>query len=163
MRYGSFWERWARGVSWTWVNEHFRGYLPEGFDATDHDPPLRGSASFKQGRSTARVVFHPKHDRVSDVTEVSARPLSVYLKRHYRLPWTIRVATMLNPAKGYSPAAAEWAHLEYARKLGVDVPEVVAAGEQIGPHAGLQSFLMVAELTGCEALHEATTETGGAA
>ena len=32
---------------------------------------------------------------------------------------------------------------------------MVAAGEQIGPHGGLRSFLMVAELTGCEPLHEA--------
>ncbi len=35
------------------------------------------------------------------------------------------------------------------------MPEVVAAGERIGPWGGLQSFLMVAELTGCLPLHEA--------
>ena len=35
------------------------------------------------------------------------------------------------------------------------MPEVVAAGERIGPWGELQSFLMVAELTGCLPLHEA--------
>jgi heptose I phosphotransferase len=40
------------------------------------------------------------------------------------------------------------------RTLGISVPEVVAAGERIGPRAGLQSFLMIAELTGSTALNE---------
>ena len=45
-------------------------------------------------------------------------------------------------------------HLERVRNLGINVPEVVAAGERIGPRAGLQSFLMIAELTGSTALNE---------
>src|SRR5262249_56722554 len=38
---------------------------------------------------------------------------------------------------------------------GVPVPEVVAAGEFIGPRGGLQSFLAVEELTGMLPLNEA--------
>ena len=34
------------------------------------------------------------------------------------------------------------------------MPEVVAAGERIGPKGHLNSFLMIAELTGCEAVNE---------
>jgi heptose I phosphotransferase len=64
------------------------------------------------------------------------------------------LAALFDPAGRYSPAAAEWTHLECARALGIDVPKVVAAGERIGPRADLRSFLMLEELTGCEALHE---------
>src|SRR6185437_16372286 len=41
-----------------------------------------------------------------------------------------------------------------ARNLGIAVPDSVAAGERIGPWGALESYLIVAELTGCDPLHE---------
>jgi heptose I phosphotransferase len=140
--YGSLWERWARGVSWSWINEAYRARLPVDFPETLMSLESRDRFHAKQGRSTARVVL-----RTTD------RPMAVYLKRHRRLPWPTRLAALLRPAGRHSPAAAEWAHLERVRALGIDVPEVVAAGERIGPRTDLQSFLMVAELSG-SALNE---------
>lgn len=154
MSYGSLWQRWTRGVAWTWVNERYRSCLPEDLAAGVMDLDARDRLHTKQGRSTARVVFQAGEPARLD-TESPARGVSVYLKRQYRLPWTARLAATLHPAGRYSPAGAEWNHLEHSRSLGIDVPEVVAAGERIGPRGGLSAFLMVAELTGCEALHEA--------
>jgi heptose I phosphotransferase len=141
--YGSLWRRWFRGVSWIWINERYRALLPEGLseNVMTLDSPDRFHA--KQGRSTARVVLN-KGDK----------PLAVYLKRHFRLPFHLRIRAIFDPAGKYSPAAAEWLHLERARALGIEVPDVVAAGEQIGPRGDLKSFLMIAELTGSEAVNE---------
>ncbi|MHB1557566.1 MAG: lipopolysaccharide kinase InaA family protein [Isosphaeraceae bacterium] len=154
MSYGSLWQRWTRGVAWTWVNERYRSCLPEDLASGVMNLDARDRLHTKQGRSTARVVFHAGKWTGSD-GEAPARGVSVYLKRQYRLPWTARLAATLHPAGRYSPAGAEWAHLEHGRSLGIDVPEVVAAGERIGPCGQMSAFLMVAELTGCEALHEA--------
>jgi heptose I phosphotransferase len=141
--YGSLWQRWSRGVSWTWINERYRAHLPDDLGANVMTLESRDRFHAKQGRSTARVVL------------VGAdRPLAVYLKRHFRLPWPARLAALVDPDGKHSPAAAEWAHLERALALGLDVPEVVAAGEHIGPWAQLQSFVMIAELSGCEAVNE---------
>ncbi len=144
MSHANFWDRLVRGTRWTWLAEPYRSALPADLESTVMDLESRDRLHAKQGRSTARVHFH-----------TGEGPLTVYLKRHYRLPWRSRLAALLHPSGHHSPAKSEWANLERARALGIDVPEVVAAGERIGPWGELQSFLMVAELTGCLPLHEA--------
>jgi heptose I phosphotransferase len=141
--YGTLWQRWVRGVSWTWINERFRARVPDDLATTVMTLESHDRFHAKQGRSTARVVLIRTDP-----------PLAVYLKRHFRLPWPARLAALVDPTGKHSPAAAEWAHLEQARALGIDVPEVVAAGERIGPGTHLQSFVMIAELAGCEAVNE---------
>lgn len=144
MSHGTLLERLTRGVRRQWLSEDYRAALPEDLDARVMDLETTDRHHAKQGRSTARVRFDSPWG-----------PLSVYLKRHYRLPWPARLAALIDPGGQHTPAAAEWAHLRRARELGVAVPDAVAAGERIGPWGTLQSYLLVAELTGCLPLHEA--------
>ena len=142
--HGGFWERLLRGSRWAWVGASYKTALPADLDATVMSLESRDRLHAKQGRSTARVVFHGPEG-----------PVPVYLKRHYRLSWTARLLALIDPSGGHTPGSAEFAHLIRARSMGLDVPDVVAAGERIGPWGRLQSYLMVAELTGWLPLHEA--------
>jgi heptose I phosphotransferase len=136
--------RLRRGQSWAWRSAEFRAWLPDDLDACVMRIESADRLHKKQGRSTCRVKLDSPHG-----------PLSVYLKRHEQLPLGERVAGLIDFDGRHTPAGAEWRHLEYARSLGVPVPPVVAAGEMAGPWGRLQSYLMIQELTGQEALHEA--------
>lgn len=137
-------ERLLRGSRWAWCSDDYRAALPADLDATVMGLRSDDRYHAKQGRSTARVRFDsPWGD------------LTVYLKRHDRLPWSVRLAALVHPRGRHSPAAAELLGLERARAAGVAVPDAVAAGERIGPWGALQSYLLVAELTGCLELNVA--------
>lgn len=106
--------------------------------------PVTDRFHAKQGRSIGRWIIDRDGER-----------LSVYLKRHYRLPWWNGLLAALWPGGGWSPALQEWRHLQWASAAGIPVPRAVAAAEYIGPWGRLQSILAVEELAGMLALHEA--------
>ncbi len=103
----------------------------------------------KQGRSTGRLVLRPPPDDEDSPT------LVVYLKRHEQLRWWQRIMATLWPGGNWSDASEEWEHLQWAQSQGILVPEPLAVGEFIGPWFGLQSYLVITELTGMLPLHQA--------
>jgi Lipopolysaccharide kinase (Kdo/WaaP) family len=139
---GSFWQRWTRGV------RHFCARADwdpmAGSDWRERILDVRVTDDFheKQGRSTGRWIL-----------QQNGRRLSVYLKRHYRLPWWHGVLAALWPRGAWSPGMRERRNLLEAAAQGAPVPSVVAAGEWIGPHGKLQSFLAIEELVGMLPLH----------
>jgi heptose I phosphotransferase len=104
----------------------------------------------KQGRSTGRWIL----ERSANEGGRTER-LSVYLKRHYRLPWWHGLLATLWPEGTWSLALKEWRHLQWARQQGIPVPDAVAAAEYIGPWGRLRSVVAVEELAGMLPLHEA--------
>jgi len=140
----SFWQRLFRGVRRLRHRSDWDNVLGPGWPDRVMGVTVTDRFHAKQGRSTGRLIL-----RQADGT------LPVYLKRHYRLPWWSRLLATLWPGRGWSPALAEARHLEWARRQGVPVPGVVAAGEYIGPWGRLQSFLAVEELVDMLPLHEA--------
>ena len=128
-------ERLVRGTRRTWLSDRHKAALPPDLAETVMAIESADRYHAKQGRSTARVRFDA---------------LSVYLKRHDRLPWPSRLAALVHPEGDHSPATTERRHLEHARALGIPVPADGAPGEEIGPWGRLRGFLMVAELVGSD-------------
>jgi heptose I phosphotransferase len=141
---GTFWQRLVRGVRRVQERPDWAAFAGADWQERIMDVAVTDDFHAKQGRSTGRWVLHE-----------GERRLAVYLKRHYRLPWLHGLLATLWPGGGWSPGWAEARHLEWARRLGLPVPAVVAAGEAIGPWGRLQSFLAVEELTGMLPLHQA--------
>ena len=106
--------------------------------------PVTDRLHEKQGRSIGRKLFVDGRQQ-----------LSVYLKRHYRLPWWRGLLATLFPDHGWSPGLQEWQNLVWAMGHGLPVPRPLAAGQLVGPWFRLQGFLAVEELHGMLPLHEA--------
>lgn len=90
----------------------------------------------KQGRSTGRYRL-----------EIDGETLSLYVKKHFRLPWWLR---RFAPLRAF-PGPQEWANLKIAESLGVRVPQAVFAGAEREHACG--SVLAVRELEGYLPLH----------
>lgn len=140
----SVWQRLWRGTRRIWARPDWHRLAGPGWEERILAQPVTDRFHAKQGRSTGRWILHSEGAR-----------LTVYLKRHYRLPWWSGLLAAFSPQRDWSPAMQEWRHLEWARKKGIPVPAVASVGEFAGPGWKLQSFLAVDELTDMLPLHEA--------
>lgn len=143
-RWGFGWRCWRRG-------ECILRYSPEwpvfaGLHWEDRimSESVTDRLHIKQGRSIGRRIFF--HDDYV---------LCVYLKRHYYLPWYLRLLAILWPYRPWSPGLREWEKLRWAEQQGWPVARAVAAGQWIGPGWSLQSFIAIEELRDMLPLHEA--------
>ena len=139
-----FWQRLLHGVRRLYARPDWAEFV--GDDWPDHIMQTGVTDDFheKQGRNTGRCLL-----------QADGKQLAVYLKRHYRLPLRHGLLATFWPGGEWSPAMQERRNLEWARAQGLPVPNVVAAGEYLGPWGNLQSFLAIEELTDMLPLHEA--------
>lgn len=140
----SWWARLTRGCRRLWQRPDWPHFA--GDDWVERLMEMTATDDFhvKQGRSTGRFVL-----------EREGQTLSVYLKRHYELPRLHGLLAALWPRRDWSPALQEFRNLAWARRQGLLVPKVVAAGEFLHPWGRLQSFLAIEELQGMIGLHQA--------
>jgi heptose I phosphotransferase len=145
----SFWQRLVRGACRVRQRDDWQHFVGSDWVQRIMELPVTDRFHTKQGRSVGRLQLN------TDAARDQETRLTVYLKRHHKLPWLDGLLATLFPWVGWSPAFQEWDHLEWARQQGIPVPRVVAAGEFIGPWSRLRSFLAVEELHGMWPLHEA--------
>lgn len=138
------WRRLSRGWRRLVARQDWQHLLGDGWAERVMQVEVTDQFHEKQGRSTGRLVV-----------ERDGQRLSVYLKRHYRLPRWAGWLASLWPGKGWSPAWQECRHLQWARQHGLPVPLPVAAGEFVGPWGKMQSFLAIEELADMLPLHQA--------
>ena len=122
-----------------WINPEYRALLADAtLESYEAAAELRPTDDYveKQGRSTGRYRL-----------KVGGDVLSLYVKKHYRLPWWRR---MFGAAQSF-PGPLEQAYLEKAASLGVRVPETVFSGADPSHPCG--SILATRELEGYMPLH----------
>lgn len=140
----TFWQRLTRGWRRLRQRADWADFVGPGWPDRIMDAEVTDDFHAKQGRSTGRWCLASGDQR-----------LAVYLKRHHVLPFWQGLLAAVWPGGNWSPAMAEYEHLEWARRQGVPVPATVAAGEFLDPWGRLRSFLAVEELTDMLPLHEA--------
>lgn len=143
--FGSLWSRWKHGfrrIRQTPDWGEFAG--PDWLDRL-MSVEVTDKLFKKQGRSIARWTL----------TSADGRTLVVFLKRHFVLSRKHGLLSILFPHRAWSPGLQEWEHLEWAAKQGLPVPRAVAAGELVGPHGHLRSFIAIEELKDMLPLHQA--------
>lgn len=140
----SLWRRLARGTTLFRVAAEWARFAGPDWPDRIMTEPVTDRLHTKQGRSIGRKVY-----------QAGGARLSVFLKRHYRLPWWRGVLATLAPDRAWSPGLQEWQRLTWAASQGLPVPRPVAAGQFVGPWFRLRGFLAVEELHDMLPLHEA--------
>ena len=140
---GTWWQRLLRGVRRLYARPDWCDFAGEHWADDLMQIDLTDDFHKKQGRSTGRWELN-----------ADGKQLVVYLKRHYELPWWHGLMATLWPSGDWSPGMQERHNLEWAHEQGIPVPNVVAAGEFLGPWGKLQSFLAIEELADMKPLHE---------
>jgi tRNA A-37 threonylcarbamoyl transferase component Bud32 len=146
----SLWRRLLLGVCRWRQRADWPRFAGEDWPLRIMDVAVTDRFQSKQGRSTGRWLL-----QASNCAPEGNHRLTVYLKRHHRLPWWQGWLATLWPWRHWSPAWREWQHLDWARRRGLPVPRSVAAAEYVGPWGKLRSLLAVEELTGMVSLQEA--------
>lgn len=142
---GSLWARWTQGFRRVRQTPEWDEFAGPGWVDRIMSVDVSDRLFRKQGRSIARWTLEAP----------DGRRLVVFLKRHFDLPRRLGLLAVLFPGRAWSPGLQEWEHLQWAEKQGLPVPRAVAAGELVGPHGRVQSFVAIAELTDMLPLHEA--------
>ncbi|WP_020472951.1 lipopolysaccharide kinase InaA family protein [Zavarzinella formosa] len=136
--------RWRHGCRKIRESADWVDFVGPDWVKTIMDVEVKDRFHAKQGRSIGRWTL----------TAPDGRTLVVYLKRHYILPRSHGLLSVLFPRKARSPGLEEYEHLAWAAAQGIPVPRPVAAGEILLPGGRLQSFLALEELTNMVPLHE---------
>ena len=140
----ALWGRLRHGVALLFQQPDWPAFVGEDWPQRIMDVAVHDRFHAKQGRTIARWSL-----------DSNDRRLTVYLKRHYRLPrWAGWLATLF-PDHGWSPGLGEWQRLRSAVEHGVPAPRAVAAGQWVGPWGRLRSFIAIEELADELPLHEA--------
>src|SRR4051812_26442259 len=129
---GSWWQRLFHGVRRLYARNDWSEFAGENWPDELMQAKVTDDFHQKQGRTTARWTL-----------DAGNKQLVVYLKRHYELPRLMGLLATVCPGGDWSPGMQERRNLEWARSQGLPVPNVVAAGEFLGPWGKLQSFLAI--------------------